>query len=179
VGSPNLAELRRKASAGENPTTFAIELADTLVGLIEYHEENEPDYRHAGIDIFLSESVHGRGLGTDGVATLARYLIHERGHHRLTIDPAVENTAAVRCYEKVGFRAVGVMREYSRAPTTLAGRAVDGSARIRAPPSSQRRVAAARLALDRRSGSLGAALRPRSGPLRRASAAACGRRARS
>jgi aminoglycoside 6'-N-acetyltransferase len=46
------------------------------------------------------------------VRTLARYLIDERGHHRLTIDPAADNAAAVRTYEKVGFRAVGLMREY-------------------------------------------------------------------
>jgi len=39
-----------------------------------------------------------------------------RGHHRLTIDPAADNLAAIRAYEKVGFRTVGVMREYWRAP---------------------------------------------------------------
>jgi aminoglycoside 6'-N-acetyltransferase len=86
------------------------------VGLIQYHEENEPDFRHAGIDIFLAERVQGRGLGTDAVRTLARYLIEERGHHRLTIDPAADNAAAIRAYEKVGFRTVGVMREYWRSP---------------------------------------------------------------
>ena len=34
----------------------------------------------------------------------------ERGHHRVTIDPAVANVAAVRAYEKAGFRRVGVTR---------------------------------------------------------------------
>ncbi len=48
--------------------------------------------------------------------TLARYLIDERGHHRLTIDPAADNAAAIRAYEKVGFRRVGIMREYERGP---------------------------------------------------------------
>jgi aminoglycoside 6'-N-acetyltransferase len=50
------------------------------------------------------------------VRTLARYLIDERGHHRLTIDPAADNDAAIRVYEKVGFRRVGVMREYWHSP---------------------------------------------------------------
>jgi aminoglycoside 6'-N-acetyltransferase len=45
-----------------------------------------------------------------------RYLLEERGHHRLTIDPAVANERAVRAYERVGFRPVGVMRQYSRSP---------------------------------------------------------------
>ena len=39
-----------------------------------------------------------------------------RGHHRFTIDPAAANTAAVRCYRAVGFRSVGVLREYERGP---------------------------------------------------------------
>ena len=55
-----------------------------------------------------------RGLGTDAVRTLARYLVHELGHHRLVIDPAADNRRAVRCYEKAGFRPVGVMRRYER-----------------------------------------------------------------
>ena len=83
--------------------------------MIQCYEENEPDFRHAGIDIFLAERFQGRGLGTDAVRTLARYLIHERGHHRLIIDPAADNAEAIRTYEKVGFRAVGIMREYCRS----------------------------------------------------------------
>ena len=46
--------------------------------------------------------------------TLARYLVEELGHHRLVIDPDVDNAGAIRCYEKVGFRPVGVMRRYAR-----------------------------------------------------------------
>lgn len=30
------------------------------------------------------------------------------------IDPAADNTAAIRCYRKVGFRPVGIMRRYER-----------------------------------------------------------------
>jgi aminoglycoside 6'-N-acetyltransferase len=84
------------------------------VGLIRYHEENEPDFRHAGIDVFLAERVQGQTLGPDAVRTLARYLIDNREHHRLTIDPATDNAAAIRAYEKVGFRTVGIIREYWR-----------------------------------------------------------------
>ena len=86
------------------------------MGLIEYSEEDDPMYRHAGIDIFLSEAVQGQGLGTDAVRTMARHLIHDRGHHRLVIDPAADNHAAIRAYEKVGFKPVGVMRRYERLP---------------------------------------------------------------
>jgi aminoglycoside 6'-N-acetyltransferase len=115
-GEPTDKDLREKADGTEGVVPFAIELDSELVGLIEYHEEEDPMYRHAGIDLFLSEHVHGQGLGTDAVRTVARYLVRERGHHRITIDPAADNTAAIRAYEKVGFRPVGVMRQYERLP---------------------------------------------------------------
>ena len=115
-GPPNKEQLRRQAEGSSDEKALAIEREGELVGLIQYHEENEPDFRHAGIDVFLTERAQGHGLGTDAVRTLARYLLDERGHHRLTIDPAADNAAAIRAYEKVGFRAVGVMREYWRSP---------------------------------------------------------------
>ena len=83
-------------------------------GMIQFSEEDDPDYRHAGLDVFLDPAVIGRGLGREVVAVLARYLVTEHGHHRLTIDPAAENAAAIACYAAVGFRPVGVMRGYER-----------------------------------------------------------------
>ncbi len=71
-------------------------------------------YRHAGIDIYLSSRYQGRGVGAEAVGLLAGFLIDERGHHRLTIDPAAANHLAIACYRKVGFRPIGVMREYER-----------------------------------------------------------------
>ncbi|NLU69316.1 aminoglycoside 6'-N-acetyltransferase [Streptomyces sp. HNM0574] len=94
--------------------TFVILVDGQLAGAVQYAEENEPEYRHAGIDIFLTTGLQGRGIGTDAVRTLARWLIDERGHHRLTIDPAADNAPAVRSYTKVGFRPVGVLRRYWR-----------------------------------------------------------------
>jgi aminoglycoside 6'-N-acetyltransferase len=115
-GPPDKADLSRQAEGNGDEKAFAIEREGEIVGLIQYYEENEPDFRHAGIDIFLTGQVQGRGLGPEAVRTLARYLIDVRGHHRLTIDPAADNAAAIRAYEKVGFRTVGVMREYWRSP---------------------------------------------------------------
>jgi aminoglycoside 6'-N-acetyltransferase len=101
---------------GDGTVTFAIELAGEVIGIIQYAEENDPDYRHAGIDIFVDPVYHGRGLGADAVRTLARHLFADRGHHRLTIDPAVHNQRAIRSYQRVGFRPVGIMRRYERGP---------------------------------------------------------------
>jgi aminoglycoside 6'-N-acetyltransferase len=89
-----------------------------VIGMVQYWEQDDPVYRHAAVDIFLDPRVHGHGLGTDAVRTLVRHLLDDVGHHRVTIDPAVANASAIRCYEKVGFRRVGVMRRYERSPET-------------------------------------------------------------
>ncbi|MFC9428652.1 GNAT family N-acetyltransferase [Streptomyces sp. NPDC056987] len=95
---------------------FAVEYGGRVAGAVQWGAEKEPDYRHASIDIYLDPAVHGRGVGTDTVRTLARHLVDDHGFHRLVIDPAADNAAAVRCYHKVGFRPVGIMRQYERGP---------------------------------------------------------------
>jgi aminoglycoside 6'-N-acetyltransferase len=97
-------------------TRLTIEVDGVVAGLIQYREEPEPKYRHAGIDLFLDPALHGQGLGTEAVRRVVRLLIEERGHHRITIDPAADNAAAIRAYEKAGFRTVGVMRRSERDP---------------------------------------------------------------
>jgi aminoglycoside 6'-N-acetyltransferase len=108
-------EIREEFIEADNAFVIEVE-GEEVVGAIQYHEENDPMYRHAGMDIYLTTSRHGEGLGTEALRVLARYLFEERGHHRLTIDPAADNAAAIRAYERVGFRRVGIMREYERAP---------------------------------------------------------------
>jgi aminoglycoside 6'-N-acetyltransferase len=97
-------------------TAFAIEVDGAFAGVLMCSEELDPDYRHAGIDIFLAEAYQDRGYGSEAIRVLARHLFDEGGHHRLTIDPALANKRAIRAYERVGFRRVGVMREYERGP---------------------------------------------------------------
>jgi aminoglycoside 6'-N-acetyltransferase len=102
--------------AEDDVSVWAILVDDRLVGLIQASEENEPEFRHASIDLFLDPAVHGRGLGPEAIRIVARHLIDDRAHHRLTIDPAADNANAIRAYEKVGFRPVGRLRRYQRFP---------------------------------------------------------------
>jgi len=95
-------------------TRMTIEIDGAVAGLIQYFEEPVPKYRHAGIDLFLDPQVHGRGFGAEAVRRTVRHLIDSLGHHRITIDPAAENIAAIKAYEKVGFRPVGLMRRAER-----------------------------------------------------------------
>jgi len=95
-------------------TRLTIELDGAVAGLIQFCEELTPKYRHASMDLFLDPALQGRGLGTAAVRLLAEHLTCALGHHRITIDPAASNLAAIRAYEKAGFRRVGVMRRYER-----------------------------------------------------------------
>ena len=97
-------------------TGFAIEAEDVLIGAIGFYEETEPDYRHAGMDLFLATESQNQGLGTEALRLVARHLFEERGHHRLIIDPAAANARAIKAYERIGFKPVGVMRGYERGP---------------------------------------------------------------
>jgi aminoglycoside 6'-N-acetyltransferase len=99
-----------------NYVVYAIDVDGRLVGAIQTHEEPEPEFRHASIDLFLDPAVHGQGLGPDAIQTVIRHLVAVNGHHRLTIDPAADNERAIRAYEKVGFRPVGRLRQYQRFP---------------------------------------------------------------
>ena len=93
---------------------LTVEVDGKIAGLIKFWEETEPKYRHATIDVFLDPAVHGRGVGTEAVRLVMRHVIEDRGHHRITIDPAAGNAAAIRAYQKAGFTEVGVMRRAER-----------------------------------------------------------------
>ena len=99
---------------GGSSVLLVVEIDGQVAGGIQYEEENDPMYRHAGIDIYLDSRYQGRGAGSEAVGLLARFLFEQRGHHRITIDPAAANDRAIRSYTKVGFRPVGVMRQYER-----------------------------------------------------------------
>jgi aminoglycoside 6'-N-acetyltransferase len=87
-------------------------LADgELVGYIQFWEDPDASSRHADVDIFLGPDAQDRGLGTAAMRAVVRHLIEERGHHRITLGTSVDNARAIRVYEKVGFRRVGVMRK--------------------------------------------------------------------
>ena len=107
--------VERELIVGESDVrVFAIEVDGRLVGAIQSAEETEPEFRHAGIDLFLDEEAQGQGVGPSAIRLLARRLIEEDGHHRITIDPAADNERAISAYEKVGFRPVGRLRRYQR-----------------------------------------------------------------
>jgi aminoglycoside 6'-N-acetyltransferase len=76
---------------------LTIETGGQTIGLIQFSEEDDPDYRHASVDIYIDPAAQRRGYASDAIRTLVDYLVDQRGHHRLTIDPAADNHPAIRC----------------------------------------------------------------------------------
>ena len=107
-------EDEERAEFGEDAEVerLVIEVDGEIGGFLQYSEEADPKYRHAGIDIALGGRYQGSGMGPEALSLVARHLIVDRGHHRLVIDPAASNERAIRAYAKVGFRPVGLMRRY-------------------------------------------------------------------
>jgi len=109
-GVPTPEEDREEVSIG-----FAILVDGGLAGWIGYEEETTPDYQSVGFDINVAAELRERGVGSRALR-LAIDHFRAEGHHRFTIDPNAANERAIRCYEKVGFKPVGIMRQADRMP---------------------------------------------------------------
>jgi aminoglycoside 6'-N-acetyltransferase len=103
-----------RAAIAESTFTWVVDVDGEPGGYIQVWEENDPDWRWVDIDIFLSARFHGRGIGPDAIRDALRYCFEERGHHRATLSTAVDNERAIKVYEKLGFRRVGILRKSSR-----------------------------------------------------------------
>ena len=102
-------------TTGEEPTAgFLICYGDTPIGFIQwYYLRDYPDYAAqigvegaAGIDLFIGEEAYvHRGLGTHILRMFLRDVIFAApGVRACVIGPDETNTAAIRAYEKAGFR---------------------------------------------------------------------------
>jgi aminoglycoside 6'-N-acetyltransferase len=94
---------------------FVIDVEGEVAGWLMFDEEADPDYRQVGLDIGLAAAFQGKGYGPEALLLAIRHFAAQ-GHHRVTIDPDLENERAIRAYERVGFKPVGVMRKYGRVP---------------------------------------------------------------
>ncbi len=104
--------------AGREPTRcFLILYADEPIGYIQtYRIGSYPDYARAialdeaaaGIDLFVGSVEHvNRGLGAPLIVQFLRTIVFDDPDvESCIIGPAAGNRAAIRVYEKVGFRYV-------------------------------------------------------------------------
>ncbi|HEX2382835.1 MAG TPA: GNAT family protein [Acidimicrobiales bacterium] len=95
----------------DDTAVYVIEVDGEIAGVIQSWEEPDQEYRHAGMDIAVGTRWHGKDVAIAALRGLARHLVEDLGHHHLTIDPAAANVRAIRCYEKLGYRPVGILRQ--------------------------------------------------------------------
>lgn len=92
---------------------YVILLHDKTIGWIGFNEETAAKYPSVGLDIMLDPAHHGMGYGPEALRGVIDHFI-AAGHHRFTIDPSVNNSKAIRAYEKTGFRRIGIERASER-----------------------------------------------------------------
>jgi aminoglycoside 6'-N-acetyltransferase len=99
-----LAEVEEKHTGRRAPgvVTYLVEAAGRPVGLLQAWQDDDA----CGLDLFVAAAEQGRGVGPVAARALAEDLT-ARGWRDLTVDPAVENTVAVRAWERAGFVATG------------------------------------------------------------------------
>jgi aminoglycoside 6'-N-acetyltransferase len=98
----------------DGTVSFAIVVENAVAGVVQYHEETDPDYFSAGVDLFVGARFQNRRIGRRALQAMVEHLVRDRGHHRVTVDPAADNAHAIHVYEALGFRRVGVMHAYER-----------------------------------------------------------------
>src|SRR5690348_16130845 len=104
-GAPDpLSVIEDELRGDDEGILLVMEIGGKVAGGIQYSEDDDPMYKHAGIDIYLGTRFQGLGAGAEAVALLSRYLFEERVHHRIKIDPVAHNELAFRSYAKGSIR---------------------------------------------------------------------------
>lgn len=104
----------------DDATRCLIEFDGEPIGYIQFYEVGEEErltYGYGdsveliyGMDQFIGESAYwNKGIGSQLVRLMVRYLIEERGADCIVMDPQTWNERAIRCYEKCGFEKVKML----------------------------------------------------------------------
>lgn len=68
--------------------------------------------RRAELGIFIGEKQYrGKGYGTEITRLIIEFAFHRLNLHKVWLTVDADNLAGIRCYEKVGFRKDGVLRD--------------------------------------------------------------------
>ena len=96
-------------------TTRIIEVGGVCAGALVVLRGADAEYPTTVMHLFIGTAFRGRRIGEE---TLALAIRHEFAHGiaRVTLDPNVANEGAIRSYERLGFRRIGVLRDYQVRP---------------------------------------------------------------
>lgn len=96
-------------------TTRVLEIGGEVAGALWVIRSADPEYPTTVMHLFLATRFRGRRLGAEALALAIREEFRA-GSARVTLDPNVHNLGAIRSYERLGFRRVGVLRDYQVRP---------------------------------------------------------------
>ena len=101
--------MRRFSSrnAGRNITYGVLDEAGTLIGRITcYNIDRKSGEGEIGI-LIGEKALWGRGYGSDALCTFVDYLFRRKGFRKLRARTFWDNTRALRCFTRCGFRIRG------------------------------------------------------------------------
>ena len=116
---PSVEEIVDEYVHGSEVEPYIVQLDDRPIGFIQSYvaaaagdgwwpEITDPGVR--GIDQFIGEQdCLDRGVGTEMVRAFVARLLDDPDVTMVQVDPSPKNARAIRCYEKAGFRAEGVV----------------------------------------------------------------------
>lgn len=84
---------------------------DKTLGFIQLSDLDTVD-RRADLGICLTVQARGRGVGGEAITLFTDYLRDQWGLHKVGLRVRSDNTAALRCYEKVGFARCGLLKRH-------------------------------------------------------------------
>ncbi len=99
----------------EPQTVRIIEVEGVCAGAMFVLPNEDPEYPTTVMHLFIGTAFRGRRIGEEALA-LAIRAEFARGITRVTLDPNINNDGAIRSYERLGFRRIGVLRDYQRRP---------------------------------------------------------------
>jgi aminoglycoside 6'-N-acetyltransferase len=106
---------RIRAEILESGHAEILEIDGETAGAIFLYPEDDPEYLHVVIHLFLGAQWYRQRFGAEALSIVITHLASV-GHHRFTLDPNINNGPAIRSYERLGFRRVGILREYQLRP---------------------------------------------------------------
>lgn len=99
---------------GNNMHRYAMVLlnGDILIGSLSLHNIDHLN-RNAFIGIFIGEEEHrNNGYGAEAIRLILNYGFKTMNLHNIMLTVHADNCAGITCYQRVGFREVGRMREW-------------------------------------------------------------------
>lgn len=101
----------RSASADSMLFIAADRATDAPLGYLQFVEFEPIDCR-AELGICLARNSQGKRIGQEALKLVLPYLRNYWGLRKVSLRVRADNSAAIHCYERVGFKQCGLLREH-------------------------------------------------------------------